>query len=489
MKKLFFLILLTGTSMLSFSQVVKIVISTSGELKTLFTEDEKQTVNELVVSGSIDARDFKFIQSSLKNLFKIDLFNATISNYSGSEGPTNKSTSYPENELPTFSFSYRTELKGMENLQTVILPGSLKTIGVGAFGFCGRLNTVEIFDSVTSIASMAFLKCNALKSINLPRSLASISDDSFDLCSAEFIVDSENQQYSSNNGILYNKEQTSLIKCPNSKTSVIIPESVEEIKSTAFYGCSIVSVQLPSSLIKIGQGAFNQCNKLEKIYIPSTVTAFGKYAFSGCSSLKTVFIDEGIEEIPDGAFLDCDIVDLSLPLTLKSIGDEAFKNSRALQQVTIPAHVETVGDEAFGYCYALRAIYSISFDPPMAGGAFWFVDKAACILHVPFGRTEAYRNANSWSDFFEIKEMEATLVENCVNKSKITIFPNPINDYVKIYGVHYPCEVQIIDMGGNVQIHKYITEENFVLQTDCLSAGVYLLKTNEINSEVKLIKK
>ena len=108
-------------------------------------------------------------------------------------------------------------------------------------------------------------------------------------------VDNENQYYCSVDGVLFNKDKTSLIVYPagiKSKT-YSIPDSVTSISFSAFLGCtSLTSVIIPDSVTSIGGGAFSGCTSLTSVIIPDSVTSIGGDAFRDCTSLTSVIIPE-----------------------------------------------------------------------------------------------------------------------------------------------------------------------------------------------------
>ncbi len=126
-------------------------------------------------------------------------------------------------------------------------------IGHRAFNGCSSLRSIELPESVTSVGGHAFYGCSSLKSIKLPASLSSMPKETdededysvyvpvFSGCSSlkEIIVDENNANYESKDGILYEKGQKYLIYCPQGKVGdIVIPASVNEIGSDAFTGCS-----------------------------------------------------------------------------------------------------------------------------------------------------------------------------------------------------------------------------------------------------------
>ncbi len=144
---------------------------------------------------------------------------------------------------------------------------------------------------VTSIKDRAFESCSRLRSVTIPDSVTSIGDGAFLGCSSLTnigVVDG-NSEYTSQDGVLFDKNKTTLIQYLAGKKSdhYSIPDSVTSIGGSAFSGCSsLTSVTIPDSVTSIGNQAFWGCRSLTSVTIPDSVTSIGRDAFSGCSSLK-----------------------------------------------------------------------------------------------------------------------------------------------------------------------------------------------------------
>lgn len=203
------------------------------------------------------------------------------------------------------------------SLEAVQLPEGLETIPVGLFKDSKSLKSVNIPQSVTSIEEQAFNNCSSLSSMIIPATLSNFSFDVFSGCIGltALNIDERHSDYTSVNGVVYNKELNSLIYCPQGcekyvipdgvteidgfggsvLKDVIIPESVTTIKSYAFRGCSsLEKIELPASITKIESGAFSGCSALKKINIPEGVTNIESYTFSGCTSLATMTVPNGV---------------------------------------------------------------------------------------------------------------------------------------------------------------------------------------------------
>ena len=108
----------------------------------------------------------------------------------------------------------------------------------------------------------------------------------------EINVASGNPEFSSIDGVLYNKQQDTLITCPAKKSSVSIPSSVKVIGSGAFSSCSsLSSIIIPNGVTEIGSSAFVSCTSLKSITIPSSVTKIYSSAFSICTGLTEINVD------------------------------------------------------------------------------------------------------------------------------------------------------------------------------------------------------
>jgi hypothetical protein len=224
------------------------------------------------------------------------------------------------------------------NLTSVTIPGSVTSIGVEAFSTCTSLTSVTIPGSVTSIGNYAFYDCTSLSSITIPGSVTSIGGGAFSYCTMlrAIAVDTQNSFYSSTDGVLFDKSQTTLIQFPSGLSgSYTIPASVTRIGDYAFAdSTSLTSVTIPASLTTIGDYAFSDCTSLTNATIPASVTSIGDFAFSDCTSLTSA----------------------TIPANVTSIGEWAFEDCTNLTSVTIPASVTSIGVEAFAYCTRLRAI-------------------------------------------------------------------------------------------------------------------------------------
>lgn len=258
------------------------------------------------------------------------------------------------------------------------------------FADCSALNNVVIGDNVKTIPDCAFYGCAGLTSVTIPDSVTKIGNQAFIGCiSLESIaVGAGNANYSSQDGILYNKTKTQILLVPQAINGrVTIPNGVTEIKKQAFKNCiGLPSIDLPDSVTKIGEEAFFGCSSLTKITLPNSLTAIDKYAFCGCASLAKTTIPDSVTAIGDGVFNGCDnlkynefdnalylgneknpylllVKPVSTEITTCKINENtnfispaAFFGCGSLTSIAIPNGVTSIGKHTFYNCYDLVSV-------------------------------------------------------------------------------------------------------------------------------------
>lgn len=296
-------------------------VTNAGTLSRLLTKEDKDTVTTLVLKGFLDARDFKTMRDSMALLKEVDLTLTQIVAYFGADGTVNGNREYSVDLLPRTAFSSNSKIR------KVVLPNSLKAISSNVVEACTSLGqiiipaSVEVIDNraftscytnivvdannqyyssldgvlynkdktlliscprikngvfnvlpvTTSIGERAFEYCDLLTEVNIPASVEKMHPiPVFRFSNAMITVDESNAYFSSLDGVLYDKDKTVLLYCPNSKTGDFI---------------------IPSGVKIIGYSALFACNKLTSLVIPNSVDSIGRYALCNCHGLKSIYVN------------------------------------------------------------------------------------------------------------------------------------------------------------------------------------------------------
>jgi hypothetical protein len=289
------------------------------------------------------------------------------------------------------------------------IEGSYMPPAYGNYGYYGtysdpNLTNVIIPGSITNIAGGVFNNFGSITAIT---------------------VDEQNLFYSSLDGVLFDKQQTTLIEVPTGMAgSYAIPNSVTNIGSNAFYYCAyLTDITLGTNVTSIGSGAFAECYNWTGVAIPDSVASIGSDAFFGCSSLTNLMIGANVASIGDDAFGYCSgLTGVTIPNSVTNIGNEAFIGCFSLTNVNLGLNVANIGIGAFAAC---ENLISIAVDEQSlfyrSVGGILFNEDQTVLVEAPGGFAGSYIVPDT------VTNISAEAFYFCTNLTSITIPGGVIN--------------------------------------------------------------
>ena len=410
---------------------------------------------------------------------------------------TNSGRTYSVTSIGKFAFS---ECK---SLASVIIGNSVTSIGADAFWYCSGLTSVTIGNSVTSIGPYAFQYCSGLTEVTIPNSVTTISDGTFRECHNLRSVTLGNSVTSIGGSAFY--------EC-NKLTEITIPRTVTLIGDYAFSFCSsLPRLTIPNSVTSIGECAFQSCTHLTTVTIPNSVTSIGRVAFGTCSGLESIKVESGnlkydsrndcnaiietalntliagckkttipnsVTTIGDGAFWGISLTSLTIPNSVTEIKSNAFASCKSLTSILIPSSVTSIKKDAFYRCLVLNEIKCRIYDVDnvsMGDDVFYEV-PLTCVLKVPIGTANAYRQAAQWNRFKNIIEEESAINDVVEDVDVVVV----ARDGCLVVDGAGDLPVEIVDMAGRM-VYSGAADAIPSLQHD-----VYIIHVNGKSFKVKI---
>jgi len=479
--------LLLSLNMKAQDVAITIHVETAGTLPTLIAESKKYQITNLTLTGELNGTDIRYIREMAGRPFDsnkltegelslLDISNAKIVKGGISYYKLSYDSYFTSNNaIGHYAFAGT-------RLTKIIVPNSVNTIGEYAFNDCENLISIVIPDNITNIGKYAFWSCAGLKDVIIGNGVASIEYFTFADCKGltnltlgdrvsyigmyafracrdlvkvtmgngnrtfpnsvfpdsnikEFIVSEENTSFSVIDGVLFNKDKTTLFCYPKGKSDdvCIIPNSVTSISVQAFYDCV----------------------NLKQITIPNVVTSIGSQAFYGCTNLTSTVIPDNITSIESYTYFGC----------------------TSLTNIKIPNSVTSIGEYAFSGCTGLNEIHNNNPTPLIINSnCFGGVDKKTCKLFVPKGSYNAYWLAYVWGDFENIIEENVTANDNISDKNiTISNYPNGIS-----INAEQTTTIYIFNLSGQKVYEAKIQGTESIT----LNKGIYIVRVGNESQKI-----
>jgi len=258
-------------------------------------------------------------------------------------------------------------------LQSISMPESIRVIGEQAFYYANSLSTIVISSQVVDIGRGAFANCTNLQTI---------------------VVSEQNPIYSSMDGVLFDKQKTTLLQYPGGKAGhYVIPASVTNVTESAFaVSPFLVSVTISSNVVAVGDYTFRRCENMSAVNMGGGLVSIGKQAFADCNSLTEIHVPTGVAVIGHGAFSCVSITNYSvaasnshfktvngvlfsaddtilmqypsalpgaeyvIPTNVTEVSGRAFFGSTALTNIIMSSGITMFGEWAFAECASITSV-------------------------------------------------------------------------------------------------------------------------------------
>ena len=234
------------------------------------------------------------------------------------------------------------------------------------------------------------------------------------------IVSEWSPYFSSEGGVLYNKEKTEIVAVPRGMTSLTIPNTVTSIGNGSFINSAITTLTIPNTITSIGNEAFRY-SAIANLTIPNSVTNLGQGIFRDCAQLVTVVLPSNMTAIPDNMFHGSSLQHITIPDSVKIIGNHSFEFTN-LTSIIIPEGVTTIGSSAFAGGWPpfgrLMAITSITLPSTLTSigeNAFSLTELTS--IEIPSGITVIESNT-----FFGSLDLASVTLPNTVTEIRSAAF-------------------------------------------------------------------
>ena len=342
----------------------KKILTISGKGKVIFTDDWLELeIDKVKVGNSItEIGEHAFNNIQMKEVSlgsKVTKINYGAFFYCGQLEKIN----FPESlvEIGDSAFC------GCGKLKEIVIPDSVTYLGSNSFSGCRKLKKVKLSSQITKIASRTFSGCNKLEEFEIPANIKVIEDSAFSWSGLVNITIPETVEEVQSSAFYYCKNLESVewnssivpsscfMQCKNLE-KVKLGKNVTTIGYGAFQNTGLTTYRIPASVTTVEDRAFSYCKNLTKLTIGKNVVSVPGRIVSGCEVLQDVVIEEGVKSISPDAFRNSFIKSVSLPNSLETIGAKAFRYCTQLESVKIPSDVKKIEDYTFANCESLKKV-------------------------------------------------------------------------------------------------------------------------------------
>ena len=312
----------------------------------------------------------------------------------------------------------------------VSLPESLTSIGSSVFGNCKLLETANIPSTITTVPSYTFYNCTKLANITLHDGITSIDYNAFSGCESLVLTALPTALTSIGQYAFQNTKAINVsLTLPETVTTIgyeafsgsgitgfVITKPVKNFNNYIFYNCtSLTSVSLPKTMMVLPEGTFQYTTSLKAITLPDSLKEIGHNAFYG-SGLESIILPLKVQTIGYQAFYDTQLSEIKVPKNVSSVGSQFAANCKQLKTAWLGRKQDYTNNNYFDYfagCDNLELLRICAGTPPaISSSSSWYAGaytgyRTNCVLEVPEGQVDIYKETDTWKEFKEIRAFES----------------------------------------------------------------------------------
>ncbi len=313
----------------------------------------------------------------------------------------------------------------------------VKGMDANVFALNSSVTSVTIPATVDTIGFNAFRDCSALERVNIS-DITAWANISF--------RDKRATPLSNDKAVLY------LNGTPVSEVN--ISGTIPMIKPFTFQGIkTLTKLTIGNGLRTISESAFEGCTALTDVVLPESIDSIGFSAFNQCTSLKSINLPGNLRKICGGLLANTAIKSIIVPGKVTIIDNQAFQNCTALETVELPESLKMIYLNVFNASPAIKEITCKATVPPSfftaqaPGITLNYFDPETytkSVLYVPQGTAEAYKAANIWKKFTNIREIQPEVPGEEAEINGLTYMLYPATKLAALkYNANYKGEIEV----------------------------------------------
>jgi hypothetical protein len=241
---------------------------------------------------------------------------------------------------------------GHTELELIRLPDTVVELSTAAFEGCRKLSEISLPESLLTISNRALQACTKLKELIIPANVRIINDTAFAECTdlTKISVAEGNNNFKIVQDCLIDINNSRLIQ---GLATGIIPKdgSVTSLGTHCFYYMPITSIEIPTSISTVSSNAFAHCEKLHEVILPNTIRKLDSTCFAWCYRLTEIDLPEGLTDILTYVFNSCNLENVVIPASIKTVSEKSFGSISTLRTVTFKkstdGHIPFIHQRAF----------------------------------------------------------------------------------------------------------------------------------------------